>query len=164
MHGMANHLVTPTPVICPVCKTTFLTGGRGRPKTSTKYCSQRCNALARIRQPTIATLTQLETAYFAGVFDGEGSIVLWDRGHGGRQQLRCSVANTHYPLVEWLKATAGTGSIVVHKYPEETGYKVAYTWQCYGQNAVALLRQMLPFLIVKHDRALIAIASQEVPV
>lgn len=96
------------------------------------------------------------------MFDGEGSIIMWDRGSGGRPQLRCTVSNTYFPVLEWIKETVGTGSIVRHIHPAEKGYKDSGTWQCYGQNAVGLLEQMLPRLIIKRDKAIEAIASQRV--
>lgn len=159
---MSAPKVQPITVNCGVCRKPFLVGGRGRPKKTARYCSLRCLALSRVRQATIGQLTDLEAAYCAGLFDGEGSVVMWDRGHGGRPQLRCTVANTYRPVVEWLRATLGTGSIVTKKYTRlgQEHYLDAYTFQVYGQNAVEWLRQMLPFLIIKREKALEGIASQ----
>jgi hypothetical protein len=140
----------------------MLVGGRGNRALHAKYCSRRCLALARIRQTEIRELDPLDCAYIAGMFDGGGSVILWDRGYGGRPQLRATVSNTYFPVLEWIQNATGTGSIVRHAHPAETGYKDSGTWQCYGQNAVNLLEQMLPHLIIKREKALEAIASQQI--
>lgn len=162
---MPNHKVEPKDVVCRVCGTHFETGGRGRKPLRTVFCSKRCAAKARIKQAAIRPLSELDAAYCAGVFDGEGSVVLWDRGYGGRLQLRCTVANTYRPLMDWLQDTLGTGSVVEKKYTRQgqEHYLDAYTYQVYGQNAVEWLRAMLPYLIVKRDKALVAIESQSTP-
>lgn len=159
---MGAHRITPTEKTCPNCGTVFLVGGRGRPRKSQVYCTQKCNALARTIQPSIAMLAHDDAVYLAGLFDGEGSIILWDRGYGGRPQLRCSISNTHPGVLEWVRRITETGSIVKHEWvkAEQQHYKTSLTWQCYGQNAVSLLKQMLPRLIIKRERALEAIASQ----
>jgi hypothetical protein len=158
---MPAHKVEPEKRTCTVCGKGFLVGGRGNAPLKQTRCSRRCLAFSRIRQPVINHLSDVDAAYIAGMFDGEGSIILWyRRGDSARPQLRCTVSNTHFPMLEWVKDRVGTGSVVRHRYPDATGYKEAGTWQCYGQNAVALLNQMLPYLIVKRDKAIDAIASQ----
>ncbi len=144
---------------CLWCRGEFETGGRAG-KIDKVYCSRRCQAFSRVRQPSILELNAMDMCYLAGLFDGEGSIILWDRGYGGRLQLRCTISNTFEPLMVWIKDVVGTGSTVRHVHPIETGYKDALTWQCYGQNAVAFLKQLLPRLIVRKDKAEEAIASQ----
>lgn len=159
---MANKKIEPLIKPCEYCGKPMELGGRGRPPLKTRF-HWKCKAFARIIQPTIKMLDHDDAVFIAGLFDGEGSIILWDRGFGGRRkQLRCTISNTYEPIMHWLKETTGTGSIVRHKYPEETGYKIAFTWQCYGQNAVSLLKQMLPRLIIKKQRAEEALANQDV--
>jgi hypothetical protein len=157
---MPAHKIKPKKKKCRRCGKVFLVGGRGRPRYRQQYCSGRCQAFARIIQAKLAHLSKMDAAYFAGLFDGEGSVVLWDRGYGGRLQLRCTISNTWEPLMVWLQKVAGTGSVVRHVHPKATGYKDSLAWQVYGQNAVRLLRRLLPFLIVKKTKAIEAIASQ----
>lgn len=147
---------------CARCEKTFEYGGRGRPKRRQRFCSGRCQALSRVVHARIARLSVRDRAYIAGILDGEGSIVLWDRGNGGRLQLRVSVANTHQGLVDYLCSITNCGSVVRHEFPPEKGYKTSLTWQVYGSNAVSLLKQLLPLLIVKRERAIVAIESQSV--
>jgi hypothetical protein len=157
---MPNKKVVPQLRNCEQCDAEFLVGGRGRKRSKARFCSKRCSALARVKQPTLRTFQPIDAAYIAGVFDGEGSIILWDRGYGGRPQLRATVSNTYFPLLERIREMAGSGSIVRKVYPSETGYRDAGTWQVYGQNAVSLLEQLLPYLIVKREKAITAIESQ----
>lgn len=99
----------------------------------------------------------------AGFFDGEGSVILYDGGFGGRPRLRVSLANTHLPTLEWIKSVCETGSIVTKApwtKPEQMHYKRSHSWQCYGQNASDLLQQMLPYLIQKREKAIEGIESQ----
>lgn len=147
---------------CPQCKSAFETGGRGRPKKEQVFCSMRCKALNRVVQPDLHEPTQLQLAYIAGLFDGEGSIILYDRGYGGRLQLRATVSNTFEGVMDWLVQVLRTGTVVRHVHPVETGYKDSLTWQCYGQNAVKLLTLLLPWLIIKKERAVYAIGTQAV--
>lgn len=147
---------------CIRCRQAFLIWRRGTRAAARRHCTRRCQAFTRRKRATIRTLPPRDLAYIAGLFDGEGSIILWDRGSGGRPQLRCTVSNTYGPLMDWLKRVARAGSIVRHVHPASTGYKDSLTWQVYGPNAVALLRQMLPHLIVKRDKARAAIKTQAV--
>jgi hypothetical protein len=39
---MARPLIEPEAKVCPICGSTFLVGGRGRPKRSATYCSIKC--------------------------------------------------------------------------------------------------------------------------
>jgi|SRR5215471_9944811 len=151
----------PTVKSCLYCQKEFTAGGRGRPRQKQVFCSTRCRSLGVIKQAKISELSVLQQSYIAGLFDGEGSIVLYDRGYGGRPQLRCSISNTFEPIQIWLKNTTGTGTIVRHIHPKETGYRDSLTWQCYGQNAVKFLQMLLPFLIIKKDKAEQAIESQK---
>ncbi|GAF96825.1 unnamed protein product, partial [marine sediment metagenome] len=44
----------------------------------------------------------------------------------------------------------------------ETHHAQGWTWSLYSQNCVQLLRQLLPHLKIKRERALEAIESQQV--
>lgn len=149
---------------CEICGEIMLLGGRGRKPSKTRYCSYRCVALGRTVIPTMTPLDRDVAVYVAGLFDGEGCIVIYDRGYGGRPQLRATITNTHEGVIDWLRERVARGTVITKHYtkPEQAHFKDSYTWQVYGQNAVFFLRQILPYLVVKRARALEAIASQEV--
>lgn len=62
--------------------------------------------------------------------------------------------------MQWLVRKTRAGSVARHDYAPDTGYRPAFTWQVYGANAVALLRMLMPHLIVKRDKAREAIRTQ----
>lgn len=144
---------------CPKCGDVFLTGGQGRPAHYQKYCSRGCQNAASGGQPRPRQLTELETAWLAGLFDGEGSIVF---AKGRKQRsVTISMHNTCYPLLKRVEEITKTGRVFDHsKYRTSPKHSDVWVWQCYGQNARILLRQMLPWLIVKKDRALKVLADE----
>lgn len=73
-----------------------------------------------------------------------------------------TIVNTDRPSIEWLLETVGSGS-VFDKARREAHYKPLYTWQIYGHNAVALLKQLVPYMIIKRAKALSAIETQARP-
>jgi hypothetical protein len=83
--------------------------------------------------------------------DGEGSIVAVKRSRNG-VSWRMSIFNTNYELLERIATVAGTGNIINHPRAE-AHHKPSWYWACYGDNAKHLLRQLLPWLIVKRERA-----------
>lgn len=102
-------------------------------------------------------LSREEAAWLAGLFDGEGCISQPRKEH--RASLRLTITNTHYGLLERILEVAGVGKIIDHKAPTDR-HSQTWNWQCYSDNARDLLRQMLPWLIVKREKALIAIEAR----
>ena len=94
-----------------------------------------------------STITDL--AYIAGLFDGEGCITIG-------QNLRASVSNTKKPCLEFVQAIFG-GSL----YEKNRLGRVAlYDLYFSGYDAVRMLNAILPYLIVKHQQAELAILFQ----
>lgn len=112
------------------------------------------------REPSVADL-----AYFAGFFDGEGSISLSLQSNtkGKRKRrayyLRITIVNTYLPTLQWIKSLWGLGTINPH-CPEE-GLKPRWEWRASSNQALHILRATLPFLQVKREQVEIAIAFQE---
>lgn len=147
--------------ICEECQIPFEVGGKDHPKKSTRFCSKSCAGVAYERQTaaTVRTLRDTEAAWLAGLFDGEGSLVNVNRSGGGFS-LRMTIVNTHRPLLERVATIVGGGTIHdLSRYKTNTRHTTAYVWQCYSENAKYLLRQMLPWLIVKRDKAVAALAG-----
>lgn len=144
--------VKPEEKICPVCGTVFEVGGRGRPRRDQRFCNQRCNAYARVRQHRVRQMTPTEAAYLAGLIDGEGSIIAAkQREH--RTTWRLQVSSTTPVLLNWCIQTTGVGTIVTHRsgHPLHADSK---WWQCYSWNAVDILRQIEPYMVLKKDKAM----------
>ena len=97
-------------------------------------------------------------AYLAGIIDGEGSISIEIQGTKNRKTdyytVRLIVINTDLRLLEWIESNYG-GSIKSRtKYINR---KQCYNWVLFSFNAANLLKNCLPYLIVKKQRAEILI-------
>lgn len=90
--------------------------------------------------------SELECAYTAGLIDGEGCIRI-QKNHG----LTLCVSNTSLDMLQWLRDVWG-GRIYVnrHKYVNS---KPFFQWQVHGKPAVAVIRQICPYMIVKIKQA-----------
>ena len=105
-------------------------------------------------------MTSEELAYTAGFFDGEGSISIIKYN----PSVRCSiptfslvvkVTNNDKVVLEQLKGWFG-GSVS----PQNRGYRT-YEWQVTSLLAKSFLEQVLPYLIIKKDRACLGIEFQK---
>jgi LAGLIDADG-like domain len=103
-----------------------------------------------------------DASWLAGLFDGEGSIV-FPRKTNTLNSVRIQITNTNHELLERVIAVTGTGTLVSQMHPGSKNwkphYKPSWAWQCYGENTRSLLRQMLPWLIEKRDKALIVLGE-----
>jgi len=146
---------------CLSCGKEFEAGGRTGKHHWTKYCSRVCAGHGAIRHPTPRTLSAVEAAYLAGFLDGEGSIVQI-KNHG----WRVTIYQSSEPVIRWIEAVTGTGTVSLRAAPKAGGnlksqgpFKDAYLWQLYGRNAADFLEQLVPYMIVKKERAMEAINS-----
>lgn len=109
-------------------------------------------------------LSVADLAYFAGLFDGEGSVILCKqpRPTPKRQTyfLSASLANTHLPTLQWVRELWGIGTIRPMKRYKES-WKPRWQWVATSNQALYVLRLILPFLKIKKQEAEIGIAFQE---
>lgn len=89
---------------------------------------------------------QTKWAYLAGIIDGEGSFGVYSAG------TRLSIANTHLPLLEWVKDFTGTGRIFQTQVSTLTR-RPCYQWDCAARAIRVILPEVLPFMIVKRRKA-----------
>ena len=117
--------------------------------------------LARICRFTYGTVVRVPTdtdklAYIAGLVDGEGCIDIHSHQSPRRQtksyQLRLTISNTSPAPIEWLVRNVG-GSVDGGRNSRQ----LCYNWNVLDVNAENLLRALLPFLVVKHDQAVIGL-------
>jgi hypothetical protein len=121
---------------------------------------------------TADPLTPAALAYLAGLIDGEGCIRISrsmpteKRGKGHLRQpsyrLYMKIANTDRAIIDWLLATF-QGSIHETSSAEsraKTGWSQAWEWGMGSQKACAILKQVAPYMIIKRDRAMLAIEFQ----
>jgi hypothetical protein len=143
------------------CGKIFLVGGEGNRQKIAKYCSRTCAKHGywgeAIHKPALQ-MTEIKAAWLAGFFDGEGC-VRWSR----RKVLRSvslTLTNTNEAVMQKVMMVTGTGKIT-EKQPKSSKHSLCYTWQCYGDNAQSLLRQMLPELVIKREAAEVALGLSE---
>lgn len=153
-HSAAGtHRVEKEARVCPVCGKTFYVGGAGM-RRSKRLCSLEC--AGKSHSPPARKMSQTERAWLAGLFDGEGTVIQPRKDRP--TSIRLAITNTSMPLLERVQEVTGTGSFVAMKRysPKHTS---CWIWQCHADNARSLLRQMLPWLIVKRAKALEFLAA-----
>ena len=162
---------------CLRCGKTFVIGGAGYRPRGAKYCSRVCSknaywqAIRRGEEPPPARATfegqshdvarqmsDNEQAWFAGLFDGEGCVG-WPRRHV-LHSVYLSVTNTNKRLIDKIVEVSGTGRVkpVARNNPR---HSAAWVWACYGDNARSILRQILPWLIIKREAAEVALGIKQ---
>jgi len=103
----------------------------------------------------IVDLSSDEAAYLAGIVDGEGSIYVRRRGEVGFPIV--AITNTSVELIEYLSMRL-KGRAPRTLTPAKGATKRAYQIEVSALNDVAyLLCALLPWLIVKRDRAVEAL-------
>lgn len=111
--------------------------------------------------------TAIEWAQMASFLDGEGSILINTQKRRGLTTagwyLRITVANTDIRLMAWLKERFGGvyRDANTEKYYEGKNWKRAYHWSLGGYPAAWVLRNCLPYFVMKGEQAEIGISLQE---
>ena len=104
-------------------------------------------------------VTDLDLAYAAGIFDGEGFVGLTinrqptHRRVNMTYNLTVSIANTNLPLIAWLKDSFG-GYISTRQYrkDEYPDRLLGYEWKIVARQADVFLRLLLPYLRIKREQ------------
>lgn len=109
------------------------------------------------------TPTETDKAYAAGLFDGEGFVTIAfmstkARTRGTTYTMRVGVAQNDVVPLLWLRDRWG-GSVRLLKR-KTAAHNDAHKWDCCSRMAAAFLRDVRPFLLVKAERADIALAFQ----
>ncbi len=96
----------------------------------------------------------LENAYLAGLFDGEGSVGIYKTGPQKKNyQLTIQVSNTNLKSLNYFKSFYNKGCVVKLKI-RSSKHKQAYIWKAVSRDALSILLEMLPFLRIKKELAL----------
>lgn len=97
--------------------------------------------------------SQLTLQYIAGFFDGEGSITVTNA-----LSLQVIIGQNDESILHAISQFFGTGKVSAVKI--RRGHKQSYTVRWCGFNAARVLEQLKPFLILKRDRAELAVKMQ----
>jgi len=91
-------------------------------------------------------MEQRDIIYAAGIFDGEGCTGVY-RNRKGYYFIQAVVSNTNLELLEWFaQRLGGNVSNKIYWTGNRKGY---YQWSCSGLRALAFLREIQPYSIVK---------------
>ncbi len=109
-------------------------------------------------------LTEMDKAYLAGLFDGEGCVhISRYQGKNNRSptftlHVMVSQCDENY-LIYWMGKT-GMGKIYIH-HPQKKEHRPGYCWTLPSRSAAQFLETLLPLLMVKKEQAEIAIEFQK---
>lgn len=102
-------------------------------------------------------MNQLDCAYAAGLFDGEGCVLLMPGPPTARYRIRLKieVVQIEPTCLYWLALRFG-GKVISRPDRQFDRRRMPYRWDLCGKTAVAFLRLIRPYLIVKAAQADIA--------
>ncbi len=108
---------------------------------------------------TVRILSATDAAYIAGLLDGEGTVTLTRKHRNENHQLALSISNTDLPLLRYVYETVGAGKITA-KRTTRINHTPSYTYAIYNRQALALLKQLFPYLkTYKAKRASMILAN-----
>jgi hypothetical protein len=132
------------------------------------WCSKDCKSREMCKppdwnpEPTVA-------AYIAGILDGEGSVFIAERRQKGSRFryafLVATIVNTDMTLLAYIKRSVGNGvrfTEVVRPRTLLSRLPVMHLWFTHHR-AIAFLEPLLPYLIIKKDKARLGIEFQRLP-
>lgn len=96
-------------------------------------------------------MTEVDRAYIAGLFDGEGSVsFVFKKAKNGKRygKLYARISNTDRKVLEWIKETLGFGFIVSTKMPKPN-CKPCYDFVVAYEKARKFLAIVQPYLKIK---------------
>lgn len=88
--------------------------------------------------------------------DGEGCIgIELQRANKSCRKIdyyipRMQIINSSFPLIEWLTNNFGGK---YHTRKKEAGKKLIYVWNVFGQHMEDIIKELIPYLIVKSKAA-----------
>lgn len=98
-----------------------------------------------------------DLAYAAGLFDGEGSIMLRPRRPRNNGTLIVSMSNTDASLIGWLKDRWGG---FAKPYRMQGNRKPAWSWCLAARAAAAFLMEIQPYVVSLRNRERIRVALE----
>lgn len=97
--------------------------------------------------------------YLAGLIDGEGCLTFSKDNGRYRPQLR--LTSIYKPVLDWVKMLFGGNYYEIHrKYPPYS--KTSYDWVLSTNQAIDLVKNLLPYLKIKRKEAKVFISFYKV--
>lgn len=101
----------------------------------------------------------LDLSYAAGLFDGEGSVVIIVRRRVGKKpfhEMTIQLAQRTRSVLDWLAETFG--GKVVYTNRGKNDDRTYFRWDAYSKTAADFLTGIYPYLRVKREAAEVALA------
>jgi len=101
-------------------------------------------------------MTEIEKAYIAGLFDGEGSVdyakrkvkcLRLKKGYHYCWHISCRIGMCDKDVLEWLHETLGFGTLRPKKVPP--GMKPHWVWKCVFRDSLQFAKLIWPHVQVK---------------
>ena len=92
-------------------------------------------------------LSDVEAAYIAGLFDGEGSISLVRTRKNRWPSPQVAIASNDREVLEWLRTRMG-GSIST-KAPRQPTHSISYDWRLTDRRALDFLQAIRRYLLIQ---------------
>jgi len=104
--------------------------------------------------------TEIDCAMMARTIDCEGTIVIVNRKQGKRSYpiIRVSVYNCDRGLIDWIAERFGKTTVQVRRARQQ---RPNYMWSVSALQAAAVIRQCLPWFLVKRNQADLALEFQD---
>ena len=116
---------------------------------------------------TRGKLTEIEKAYIAGFFDGEGSISI-NKFRANNPNYKCphyiltvTLTNTNLEIIEEIHEKLGASKQMRKREWGKSHWKTCYAWMASANKALIVLKLIRPYLKVKAKQADLAISFQE---
>ena len=93
----------------------------------------------------VATLSDHDAAYLAGLIDGEGTIALSRRHARENRQLVVTISSTESELLDWVRRSLGAGKIT-RKSVSASHHAPGLTYAIANRQALEVLAQVAPYL------------------
>jgi len=101
--------------------------------------------------------SELDKAYLAGFIDGEGTVTAVFRltASSRREAVHCrlSIPNTSLEILEWIQERFGGVMHYKNSLPKKANFKKVYSLYWGGEKCYPVLRDVLPYLKIKHRQA-----------
>lgn len=148
---------------CGFCGNNFLVSRRSVSRAyapnGKKYCSLECQTKARCKNGVdVPKINDVQAAYIAAFLDGEGSIIVTRNTRNRRLAcFKLAFYNSHLGALKTMqKWCGGVGSIPMRMDATEK-WQEQYSWTISSYPAHSILLQIIPYMIVKLEKALEAI-------
>ena len=105
-----------------------------------------------------------DLAWAAGFIDGDGCISMYQVKRVYRKyhefKIQLSAVNTNLECLQKLQLMFGGSINVMHKGDDERNWKKSWIWIVTHRRAARVLEAIGPYMLIKHERAVLALESR----